>query len=350
MILGVLGSRLTLVPPRFVLVLRNLATGELTAKKPGLRFVPFHCEKYVLLDCRPIAVEAVTIPVVTKDNQEVNVEVYSIYYIDGLEKEEDELKWDSYVKEEVNEEEEVNKEKKEVKIPRAVRAVRKLTKIKESEEELKKEITGIFSEVREAMVKKYLNMVTIAELDQRKLLKEVETTEEGKKEFEERDEYISEISPKYEGRKIGKDPEELKDSKDPEEKKKLEAIKKDLLEEKKELDSIKKDLLAHLSWFISKEADRRLAEFGIGCDLRVLNTPPPKALVQARLEQNIVDAWTVKAEKEKKLQEVKAKIIKDFTKETNISPATFYLVDKGIEAVREITSALKESKEGGEKK
>jgi len=329
-ILGLFGSRLTLVAPRYVLILRNLISGELTAKKPGLRFIPFHCEKFVVLDCRPIAVEAVTIPIVTKDNQEVNVEVYSIYYIDGLKPDEDELKIDDVLD---------GKGEKIGETPRAVRAVRKLTKIKEKPKEdgkdpLKGEITGIFAEVREAMVKKYLNMVTIAELDQRKLLKEMETAIEGKiegkKEFEERDEYISGMSPKYEGKKIGEE--------DP--------------KEKKELDDIKKDLLAHLGWFISKEADRRLSEFGIGCDLRVLNTPPPKALVQARLEQNIVDAWTIKAEKEKKLQEVKARIVQDFSRDTGISPSTFYLVDKGMDAIKEIASAFapKEKKERGEKK
>jgi hypothetical protein len=308
-ILGLLGSRLTLIPPRHVLITRNLLNGELSAIAPGLRFIPFHCEKYVLLDCRPIAVEAVTIPIITKDNQEVNVDVYGIYFIDGLEREEDKLKFDIEEK---------------VRRPRAIRAVRKLTKIKEPEEELKKEITGIFSEVREAMVKKYLNMITIAELDKRKL-EEIEIAP-GKKR-----EYVSEISPKYEGKEIG--------AADP--------------GEKTEIDAIKVDLLAHLSWFISKEADGRLAEFGIGCDLRVLNTPPPHALVKARLEQNIVDAWTIKAEKEKKLQEVKASIIKEFVKETQISPSTFYLVDKGMDAIKEIASALappKEKKEGGEKK
>jgi hypothetical protein len=315
MILGLFGARLTLIPPRHVLILRNLISGELTAKKPGLRFVPFHCEKYVVLDCRPIAVETVETPVITNDNQEVMVAVYSIYYIDGLKPDKDELKTD-----------EIEIEGKREETSRAVRAVRKLTKIKESEEKLKEEITGIFSEIREAMTKKYLNMVSIKELEQGMLLV---YDEEGKlKEPLEKDETrsISDISPKT-GAPLSQ-------------------------EEKDELKPIKANLLGELSWFISKEADQKLSEFGIGCDLRVLNTPPPKELVQTRLEQNIVDALTIKALKEKKLQEVKARIVQDFSRNTGVSPSTFYLVDKGMDAIKEIASAFapKEKKEGGEKK
>ena len=56
------------VPPRHILILRNVITGNLIGKKPGLRvFFPGFEEKFRMVDCRKTILDPPNLPVTSRE-------------------------------------------------------------------------------------------------------------------------------------------------------------------------------------------------------------------------------------------------------------------------------------------
>ena len=73
------------VPPRHILILRNVITGNLIGKKPGLRvFFPGFEEKFRMVDCRKTILDPPNLPVTSRDGQRVEVDYQVTYWADGF--------------------------------------------------------------------------------------------------------------------------------------------------------------------------------------------------------------------------------------------------------------------------
>ena len=315
------------VPPRHVLVVRNKFTGELIPKPPGLQWVfPIRDEVFKIHDCRPIVEPPVGIDAITKDAQKVTLMVQRSYWIDALEPTEDRFK--EFKAEEKGEKGEKKKEAKGKGEKRAILAATKITGIKK--EEVVEEIKSLVENISESHLKRFVSQATIDNLEKDQIPEgflvrcprcgtELKATKEGNKvKF-----------PEY-------CPNEECDAKWSKEKKQV---------------AIPQSLLALISWAVSVWSDYDLAEgFGIGCEIRVLSLMPPEGLAETRLAQQVAEAQQEVVKAKQKVKEIEGQTLREFHKNTQISPQIVYLVDQAVGLGKEIINLFKkEEKKGGEK-
>jgi len=343
-ILGILGGVFVFgivnVPPRHVLVVRNKFTGELIPKPPGLQWIfPGRDEVFKIHDCRPIVEPPVGIDAITKDAQKVTLMVQRSYWIDALEPTEEKFK--EFKAEEKGE------KKKEVKgkgEKRAILAATKITGVKK--EEVVEEIKSLVENISESHLKRFVSQATIDNLEKDQIPEGftvicphcgtmLKASQEGS-------------FPKF---CPGKDCPAKWSKKE----KKKEEKKEEEEEEREEEAAIPQTLLALISWGTSIWSDYNLAEgFGIGCEIRVLSLMPPKGLAETRLAQQVAEAQQEVAKAKQKVKEIEGQTLREFHKNTQISPQIVYLVDQAVSLGKEIVDLFKkekkkEEKEGGEK-
>jgi len=329
LILGGVVASVKIIPPRHVFVLRNKLTGELDARKPGLTMmIPFIHEVFRVHDCRPIVEEPTSIKALTKEGQTVTLSIQRTYWIDALEATEDEFKGK---KEEEGEE----KGKR-----RAVLAAIKISG--EKKEEVMEKIKELVDNFTKAHLERLISKVTIDDLEK-------DTIPRG----------FTLICPRC-GRVLTAEEEGSFPSYCGEEKKKKKEEKEEGVEEKKECDakwsvrkkelSFPQSLLALISFGTSIWVDHELGEeFGVGCEIRVLNLKPPAELTKARLAKEVMEAEERVKEAEAKVKSLEAEIISSFSQKTKISPNLIYLADGIGRIVERVLSHLEKKGEGEEK-
>ncbi|GEM_PF-3378809 len=322
LILGGVVASVKIIPPRHVFVLRNKLTGELDARKPGLTMmIPFIHEVFRVHDCRPIVEEPTSIKALTKEGQTVTLSIQRTYWIDALEATEDEFKGK---KEEEGEE----KGKR-----RAVLAAIKISG--EKKEEVMEKIKELVDNFTKAHLERLISKVTIDDLEKDIIPKG-----------------FTLICPRC-GRVLTAEKEGSFPSYCGEEKKEQEGQKECDAKwsvRKKEL-SFPQSLLALISFGTSIWVDHDLGEeFGVGCEIRVLNLKPPAELTKARLAKEVMEAEERIKEAEAKVKSLEGDIISSFSQKTKISPNLIYLADGIGRIVEKVLSHLEKKREKEEEK